>query len=163
MAGINIERDRDRRVAKPFLNDLRMDASLEDIELVAHANPATWQTPAALGRRLNSPSMTPWRWKRFARGIWTDVEEPWINEAEWDACAGALNLDLAPHCTLGVDIGQVFDSSAVAFVGFHGGGAPCAKGRDASRAEQDHPCRGRRGVACRRAGPGDQDPLVDSL
>ena len=65
--------------------------------------------------------MTPWRWKRFACGIWTDVEEPWINEGEWDACAGAVDLDIAPHWTLGVDIGQVFDSSAVAVVGFHAG------------------------------------------
>jgi len=61
--------------------------------------------------------MTPWRWKRFACGIWTDAEEPWITEEDWDACQGDVDLDAAEYWTLGVDIGQVFDSSAVATVG----------------------------------------------
>jgi phage terminase large subunit-like protein len=94
---------------------------LDDMELVAEANPASWQTAPALARRRNSPSMTPWRWKRFACGIWTDVEEPWIDEAEWDACRGEVLLDRAPHWTLGIDIGQVFDSSGVVTVGMVGG------------------------------------------
>lgn len=90
---------------------------LDDMELVAEANPASWQSPQALARRRKSPSMTPWRWKRFACGIWTDVEEPWIDEAEWDACRGEVLLDRASHWTLGIDIGQVFDSSGVVTVG----------------------------------------------
>lgn len=90
---------------------------IEDFDVVAEANPASWQTAAALRRRRESPSMTDWRWKRFACGIWTDVEEPWIDEAEWDACKGDPALDLARHWTIGVDIGQVFDSSAVVTVG----------------------------------------------
>jgi phage terminase large subunit-like protein len=93
---------------------------LDDMRVVAGANPASWQTPATLARRKNSPSMTPWRWKRFACGIWTDAEEPWINEAEWQACQGEVNLNAAEHWTVGVDIGQVFDSSAVVVVGLVG-------------------------------------------
>jgi phage terminase large subunit-like protein len=93
------------------------DEDLDDMEVVAKANPASWQTSKALERRHSSPSMTPWRWKRFACGIWTDAEEPWISEAEWQACEGLPDLDAAEHWTVGVDIGQVFDSSAVVVVG----------------------------------------------
>jgi phage terminase large subunit-like protein len=94
---------------------------LDDLELVAEANPASWQTSTALSRRKSKPSMTPWRWKRFACGIWTDVEEPWISEDDWDACKGDVQLDQAKHWTIGVDIGQVFDSSGVVTVGMVGG------------------------------------------
>lgn len=90
---------------------------LDDMDVVAETNPASWQTAAALERRKRSPSMTPWRWKRFACGIWTDVEEPWITEEDWDACQGDVDLDRAKQWTLGVDIGQVFDSSAVVTLG----------------------------------------------
>jgi phage terminase large subunit-like protein len=105
------------------LHEWALDESddLDDMELVAEANPASWQTPATLRRRRNSPSMTPWRWKRFACGIWTDVEEPWVDEAEWDACKGTVELDRAAHWTMGVDIGQVFDSSGVVTVGLVAG------------------------------------------
>jgi phage terminase large subunit-like protein len=101
------------------LHEWALDESqdVEDLDLVAEANPASWQTATALAKRRKSPSMTPYRWKRFACGIWTDVEEPWIAEAEWDACKGELKLEKAPHWTVGIDIGQVFDSSAVVTVG----------------------------------------------
>jgi phage terminase large subunit-like protein len=104
------------------LND---DEDVEDVDLVAEANPASWQTATALKRRKQKPSMTPWRWKRFACGIWTDAEEPWIQEAEWDGCKGEVKLDGASQWVLGVDIGQVFDSSAVVTVGLVDGKLHC--------------------------------------
>jgi phage terminase large subunit-like protein len=86
---------------------------VDDLDLVAEANPASWQTPTALRRRKESPSMTPFRWMRFACGIWTDQDEPWIDPAEWDACKGEIYFDSDNAQFLGVDIGQVYDSSAV--------------------------------------------------
>lgn len=110
-----------RRVESPHfvMHEWAMDdgQDVHDLVLVAEANPASWQTETQLAQRLNSPSMTPHRWKRFACNIWTDVEEPWIQEREWDACVGGVDLDAADSWVLGVDVGQVYDSSAVVIAG----------------------------------------------
>jgi len=58
--------------------------NFEDLRLVKKANPASWQTVEKLRRRLESPSMTPGRWARFACGVWTGGEEPWLEAAKWD-------------------------------------------------------------------------------
>lgn len=75
------------------------DDDRDDLELVKRANPASWQTVEKLARRKASPSMTPGRWARFACGVWTSAEEPWIEASVWDP--------------LEVDIGQVQKSEAV--------------------------------------------------
>lgn len=66
---------------------------LTNMRLVKRANPASWHTVGSLRRRHGSPSMTPGRWARFACGVWTGSEEPWITARTWDQ--------------LKVDIGQV--------------------------------------------------------
>src|SRR5439155_7309368 len=58
-----------------------------DMRLVKLVNPASWHTIAALKRRHDSPSTTPWQWLRFACGVWTEGEEPGIEPAKWDALA----------------------------------------------------------------------------
>lgn len=63
---------------------LRDDQDLEDLQLVKKANPASWHTIAKLRARLESPSMTPGRWARFACGVWTGGEEPWLEAPMWD-------------------------------------------------------------------------------
>jgi phage terminase large subunit-like protein len=71
----------------------------DDMKVVKTANPAPWHTVAALQRRHNSPTTTPWQWLRFACGIWTEGEEPWIEAAAWDRLA--------------VDIGGIQDGEPV--------------------------------------------------
>lgn len=71
----------------------------DDLRLVKKANPASWQTIDKLRRRKESPSMTPGRWARFACGVWTNAEEPWIEAPVWDG--------------LKVDIGKVEEGEAV--------------------------------------------------
>ncbi len=61
--------------------------------VVATANPASWQTPEALRRRFDSPSMTPWAWARFACGLWVAGEDAAISAKEWAACAPARARD----------------------------------------------------------------------
>lgn len=63
---------------------LTNEDDLTDLQLVKKANPASWQTVAKLRRRKESPSMTPGRWARFACGVWTAGEEPWIEAQIWD-------------------------------------------------------------------------------
>jgi len=61
------------------------DDDINDLSLVERANPAPWQNRKALRRRHDSPSMKPAIWARFACGIWTFGETPWLEPAEWDA------------------------------------------------------------------------------
>jgi phage terminase large subunit-like protein len=87
---------------------------VDDMAEVVKANPASWHTEQALRRRHDSPSMTPWQWKRFACGIWTEGEEPWLNPAIWDALADpTLEFDDDVPVWLGVDIGVRHDSTAI--------------------------------------------------
>lgn len=59
----------------------------DDMAAVKKANPASWQTLDRLRERHDSPSMTPWHWKRFACGMWVHGENSAIDPADWDACA----------------------------------------------------------------------------
>jgi hypothetical protein len=72
---------------------------MEDLRLVKRANPASWHTVEKLRRRKESPSMSPGRWARFACGVWTGGDEPWIEAPVWDR--------------LKVDIGRVEEGEPV--------------------------------------------------
>lgn len=90
---------------------------VDDMAVVKLTNPASWQTEAALARRHGSPSMTPWQWKRFACGIWTEGEEPWIRPEMWDKLkVEGLELESGEPVWIGVDIGVKHDSTAVVTV-----------------------------------------------
>jgi phage terminase large subunit-like protein len=108
---------------------LDADADCDDLSQVAEANPASWQTTDELRRRKESPSMTSWRWKRFACGIWTYGEEGAISEAEWTAC-GDPDADIAPGTRdvwLGVDLAWRTDSSAMVPICREGAGIVVGK------------------------------------
>lgn len=64
---------------------------VDDMDVVKLANPASWHTVDALRRRHDSPSTTPWQWLRFACGIWTEGEEPWIEPVKWDRLADSAS------------------------------------------------------------------------
>ena len=89
------------------------DADVDDLELVATANPAPWQTPELLRMRHDSPSMTAWQWRRFACGIWTEGEEPWIDPRLWDRLAGEVVVDHDAPSWVAVDVGVRHDSTAI--------------------------------------------------
>lgn len=86
----------------------------EDMKVVKKANPASWQTPAELRRRYESPSMTPWQWARFACGVWMFGETGAFSEKEWRACeAEAVIPEAAPGVFVGVDLGWRWDTTAI--------------------------------------------------
>jgi phage terminase large subunit-like protein len=97
------------------------------IPLVWRANPASWVTKEWLRERYNSPTMTPGQWMRYACGIWTEGDEPWIEPAAWDRLA--------------VDIGGVEDGEEITLAVRAGAGcgigiaAPREDGAVAVRAE----------------------------
>lgn len=60
---------------------------VDDMRVVKTANPAPWHTLKALARRHDSPSMTPWTWRRFACNLWQSTADPWLPPGAWDAIA----------------------------------------------------------------------------
>lgn len=93
------------------------DDDTDDLSVVALANPAPWNDEAALRIRRESESMSVGQWLRFACGIWTEGDEPWIDPPAWDALADeALELEPGEEVWLGVDIGVRGDSTAVVAV-----------------------------------------------
>jgi phage terminase large subunit-like protein len=60
---------------------------VDDMAVVIQANPAPWHTDVALKRRHDSPSMTPWTWRRFACNLWQATADPWLPAGAWDAIA----------------------------------------------------------------------------
>jgi phage terminase large subunit-like protein len=93
-------------------------ADLHDLQVVKAANPLRAVTVEELRKRHDSPTMTPWRWARFACGVWDSGEKTWMQHADWDACEGQVRFEDADRVWLGVDIGQVRDSSAVITAGW---------------------------------------------
>jgi phage terminase large subunit-like protein len=89
----------------------------DDLDVVKLANPRSGQTKKLLRERHDSPSMTPWQWRRFACGIWTEGEEPWISPQAWDQL-GEPGLSINPdeRVWVGVDLGVRKDTTAVVLV-----------------------------------------------
>lgn len=91
-------------------------ADVTDMGLVKKANPAPWHTEKTLRRRFESPSTTDWQWQRFACGIWTEGEEPWIEPKAWDALKRPMRLEPGDPVVVGVDLGVKHDRTAIVAV-----------------------------------------------
>jgi phage terminase large subunit-like protein len=100
------------------MHEWALDAEddLDDLALVKTANPASWQTVEELRRRKDSPSMTPWRWARFACGVWVYGQDGAISDKEWSACAepGVSIPPGVPGVFVGLDLAWRYDTTAAA-------------------------------------------------
>jgi phage terminase large subunit-like protein len=92
---------------------LRKEDDLDDLQVVALANPASWQTIPALRARHDSPSMLPWQWARFACGVWVSSEAWWISAEDWNVLGEESELVPGERITLGFDGARVGDSTAL--------------------------------------------------
>jgi phage terminase large subunit-like protein len=92
---------------------LSRDDDRDDMKVVKRANPASWQTLAALKSRHDSPSMLDWQWARFACGVWVAAEEWWVTGEEWHALASAERLKDGDMITLGFDGSRTGDATAL--------------------------------------------------
>jgi phage terminase large subunit-like protein len=94
---------------------------VDDLEVVKLVNPAPWQTLDKLRKRHDDPATTPWQWKRFACGLWTEGEEPWMEPEVWDALADPeMTILEGSDVFVGVDIGVEHDSTGIAVVSKQG-------------------------------------------
>lgn len=78
------------------------DDDVNDLGLVAKANPASFVTVKDLEARLHSGSVTRMQWARFTCGLWRVSDDQPIRAEEWDRLA--------------VDIGQVEEGESVVVV-----------------------------------------------
>jgi phage terminase large subunit-like protein len=100
---------------------LEPEADVEDMAVVKTANPAPWHTEDSLRIRKEEPEMTPWRWLRFACGIWTEGEEPGIDPPTWDALASpGMELVEKDPTWLAIHFGHRGESAALALVQVEG-------------------------------------------
>jgi len=93
------------------------DADTDDLKVVKTANPAPWQTIERLRLRKDEPGMTTYRWLRFACGIWTEGEEPWLEPTVWDRLA--VDEETAPgeNVWAAVVVGNQGEESAITLIG----------------------------------------------
>jgi hypothetical protein len=87
-----------------------------DIALVKEANPAPWQTKQKLLRRWKATEDKPWEWLRFACGIWTEGEEPWLKPTVWDSLPLAHQIPDEADVFLGIRVGHGHQTAAVVWV-----------------------------------------------
>ena len=70
-----------------------------------------------------------WQWRRFACGIWTEGEEPWIDPGMWDRLRGEVFIGPDDPIWVGVDVGVRHDSSAIVTVAGSGEGEVACRAR----------------------------------
>jgi phage terminase large subunit-like protein len=93
---------------------------VEDLEVVARANPLKVNTVAALTRKRNLPGWTLPHWKRFTCGLATRDEVHAVGELEWEA-AHVKNSKRQPYpdipqgeeVWLGLDFAWKWDTTAL--------------------------------------------------
>jgi phage terminase large subunit-like protein len=92
---------------------LGRDDDRDDMTVVKTANPASWQTVAALKSRHDSPSMLDWQWARFACGVWVAAEEWWISGEDWAHLRTHERLTDGDMITVGFDGARTGDATAL--------------------------------------------------
>jgi len=75
------------------------------------------QLEAILARYREIPRF---EFERYHLNRWTEAADSWVDPAEYDACAGKVNLEPGQDVWLAVDVGGLKDSSAVVTVGWVG-------------------------------------------
>ena len=96
---------------------------VSDLKRVKRANPASWVSAKWLKERYDSPSMTPGQWARFACGIWTEGEDPWISAPEWDRLAVDIGgVEPGEDVWIALDGGS---TAGIAIVAQRGEGIAC--------------------------------------
>lgn len=87
------------------------DGDVEDLALVAAANPFSGVTETVLASKRRSPTMTLAHWRRFTCNLPTRSESAAIGEAEWESAKGGEIPEGTP-IWLGLDVAWKWDTTA---------------------------------------------------
>ena len=83
-----------------------------DMAVVKRANPAPWHTVQELRELHASPTTTASQWLRFACGVWTEADEPWLEGPTWDVLA-TPDAEIARGSAVWLGVKVRLDESAV--------------------------------------------------
>jgi phage terminase large subunit-like protein len=89
------------------------DGDVEDLDLVAEANPFSGVTVDSLGRKRSSPTMTLAHWRRFCCNLPTRTVLSAITEAEWYAAGVDDEIPEGEPVWLGADLAFKWDTTAL--------------------------------------------------
>jgi phage terminase large subunit-like protein len=94
------------------------DADIDDEDVWAAANPASWITLEDL--RYERRTLPEFVFRRLHLNQWTDTEEAWVSPADWDACKGEPLWDNEHDSWFAIDIGLKRDARAIIWCQWHG-------------------------------------------
>jgi phage terminase large subunit-like protein len=86
---------------------------VDDLELVARANPFSGVTVEKLGRKRDSATMTVGHWRRFTCNLPTRSENAAITEAEWFGAVSPEEIPAGEPVWAGLDLGWKWDTTAL--------------------------------------------------
>jgi phage terminase large subunit-like protein len=86
---------------------------VEDLELVALANPSARITAETLRAKRARPSWSLSHWQRLTCNVPTRSDESAITEAEWDAARSDEEIPEGEPVWLGLDLGWKYDTTAM--------------------------------------------------
>lgn len=89
------------------------DGDVEDLELVASANPFSGVTVEKLRRKRNAPTMTVGHWRRFVCNLATWGENAAIMEGEWRAATVSDVIPDGEPRAIGLDVAWKWDTTAI--------------------------------------------------
>lgn len=85
---------------------------INDLELVACANPLLAVTVEMLAKKRSSPTMTDAHWSRFTCNLPTRSVQSAITEAEWDEARVDDEIPIGERIDVGLDLGWKKDTTA---------------------------------------------------
>jgi phage terminase large subunit-like protein len=99
----------------PRTADGYYSADLDDLEVAANCNPASWITADYLRRQRDKPSVRISDYRRFHLNAWTLSEDSWLDDPRaWDdGGEGFEPIEDGARVYVGVDLGQKRDNAAI--------------------------------------------------
>ena len=89
------------------------DGDVEDMGLVARANPALRVTEDIIREKFASPTMTMSHWRRFTCNLPTRSDAAAITEVEWAAARTTEQIPIGVPIWLGLDVGWKYDTTSM--------------------------------------------------
>lgn len=93
---------------------LREDEPADDVDLWAAANPASWITTDVLAQQAASPTLDELAFRRLHLNQWTKARDSWFPAGQWESLKTDGGIPDGADVFIGVDVGLVHDTTAVA-------------------------------------------------
>lgn len=93
---------------------LREDEPADDVGLWEASNPASWITTDVLAQQAASPTLDELAFRRLHLNQWTKARDSWFPSGQWESLRSDEAIPDGADVFIGVDVGLVHDTTAVA-------------------------------------------------